>query len=740
VDAIGAQWAIDMDKHTRRFIFLLLLFLAYGVNEPMRAEGRQASSKICLVLSGGGARGASHIGVLKVLESEHIPIDCIAATSFGALVGGLYSIGYSASEIENLLSSQDWNNIFSDAPQRRLTPLIERRDARYQGQISFNGWNPELPTGLWGGQRLVEALEILTAGQMLQAEYNFDNLPIQFRAVSTNLVNGKAYVFKQGPMAEALRASMAIPMIFTPLEKDGMLLVDGGLVDNLPTDIAKSMGADIIIAVNATTPLMAKDKIRTLFDVIDQSISLQMERNVQESLKTATLVLSPNLQGFSNADYPKIHEIVRKGEEEANNKLELIKALVAGIPLRPHLAKAETIVPIVDSVSVEGLKNVPFSQLRGNLKIRNGVSADPQAIVADVSRLYATRLFDSVGYNLEPLGNNHYRLVYVVKEAPLHTLGGSLRYDTDYNFVALAEFTARQMFNTPSIATVTSQLGGLEDHSATLRFIPSSTKFFLEPKVEVLRLERLDIREEELVDKFTDKREGGQFLVGGTIFRQLEIRGGYRYERVRIAGGAEPNRLTGSNALAGLAIRFNRDSLDSPEFPRSGMTLNVRIDKESKSVGSDFDYSRWQADYQRYLPVSPKSTIRISASAAYSHGSVPFYDHFYVGGYSFSEKASRQFFGLKHDEIAARQIGVIGLSYRRQLFSHPLNFIKRGFLMGIYNGLFYSQNQTSPYEVNYLNGAGVSVAFDTMLGPVRLAAGWSESGRFNLYFTLGPAF
>jgi NTE family protein len=732
--------AIEMTMLTRSLIYLLFSFFICGLMEPLQAENRQTPPKIGLVLSGGGARAASQIGVLKVFDREHIPIDCIAATSFGALVGGLYSIGYSATEIENLVTSQDWNNLFSDAPQRRLTPLIERRDARYQGQLSFRGWNPELPTGLWGGQRLVEALDILTSSQMLAAQYDFDNLPIQFRAVSTNLVDGKAYVFKKGRMTEALRASMAIPMFFTPVEKDGMLLVDGGLVDNLPTDIARAMGADIIIAVNATSPLLTKGEIRTLFNVIDQSISLQMERSVQDNLKLATITLNPNLEGFTNTDYRKIHEIIRRGEEEVNRRLEQLKALTANAPPRPPPKRVGIVVPIIDSVSIQGLKNIALSQLMGNLKVRAGMSADPKAIGADVSRLYGTRLFDSVRYILEPQGDNHYRLAYTVKEAPMNTLGASLRYDTDYNFVALAEFTARQLFNTPSVATITSQLGGLEDHSATLRFIPPATKFFLEPKVNVLRLERLDIRNEELVDKFTDMREGGQFMIGGTIFRQLELRGGYRYERVRIAGGAEPNRLAGSAVQAGLAIRFDRDSLDYKEFSRSGMTLKIRIDKNSKSLGSDLDYSRWQADYQRYLSVSPKSTYKISISAGYSHGPVPFYDLFYVGGYSFSEIGSRQFLGLEHDELPARQIGIIGVSYRRQLFSHPLSLVKRGFLTGIYNGLFFSTSQTPPYNVSYLNGAGLGLAFDTMLGPVRVAGGWGESGRYNFYLTLGPAF
>ncbi len=693
-----------------------------------------------MVLSGGGARGAAHVGILKVIDRENIPVDCIVGTSFGALVGGLYSIGYTGAEIEDILLAEDWNSILSDEPQRRLIPLIDRKDARYQGQIAFRNWKPELPAGLWGGQRLSEILDRLTSRLMLGAQYDFDKLAIRFRAVATNLIDGKGHVFKEGSLTEALRASMAVPFIFAPYEKDGMLLADGGLTHNLPTEIALAMGAETIIAVDATSPLLTKDNIRTFFDVVDQSISLQMERNVEESRKSAAIVLDPDLHEFTNRDYDKLKAIIQRGEQEADEHLEQLKALTSGIPFRPRARVSEIDAPFVEAISFEGLKELEPSRLRKHLRIREGAAADPEEIAEDVSRLYATRLFESVGYNLESVRENRYRLTFIVKEAPLRTLGASLRYDNDYGFVALAEFNSRHMFNTPSSIIVSTQFGGLEDHSAAFHFAPISSGFFLEPKVHVFRRERFDIRDQTLVDKFTDKREGGQLMMGGFILRQLEIRGGYHYQRVRIMGGSAPNRLPDSTVTAGLALHINGDTLDSPEFPRGGMTLKIMIDKQAKSVGSDFEYSRWQADCQRYFSFSPKSTIKIHAGASYSHGDVPFFDLFYIGGRSFSGGASRPFMGLEHDEFAVRHAALMGASYRRQIFSNPLSFIKRGFLEGTYNGLFFSHRQSSPYEVRYFNGGGLGLALDTMLGPLRFAGGWGEGGRLNLYFSFGPDF
>jgi NTE family protein len=727
--------------HMERFywFFLIIVAISVAVSSPP-AMGEEKGHKVALVLSGGGARGAAHIGVLRVFERAHIPIHCIVGTSFGALVGGLYSVGYSPDDLERILSGQDWNLIFSDAPQRRLTPIIERRNSRYQGQISFSGWTPELPTGLSGGQRLTERLDILTTSRMLSAGFDFDKLRVQFRAVATDLVNGQAYIFKQGPLTEALRASMGIPLLFSPLEKDGILLVDGGLVDNLPTDIARRLGADIVIAVDATSPLQTKDMIRNFVNVADQAISLPMVKDVMENRKLATVVLQPQLDDYSNMDYDKIHKIVSRGEEEANRLLGQIEFLVRDVaPPRP-LPQPPSTISTIESVSFRGLKRIKAEQLLANVHFHHGERVDPSAIGADVGRLYATRLFDSVSYALEPLGANRYDLVFTVNESPVNALGAGLRYDNDFKFVALAEFTARQLFNTPSNLTISSQFGGLEDHVASLHLVPPHVPvLFFETRGEAVRLERLDIRDKEIVDRFTDKREIATLMIGGSFSKQQEIAVGFRIGRVRIDQGMDPNRLAGSLRLAGLTFRLNRDSLDTRLFPSSGMALRAQVEQSSKSLGGDLNYSRWEAELQNYFSRG-KSTLKITGLIGHSRGSVPFFDQFFVGGYSFSQIASKQFLGLERDELAVHQVAVVSGSYRRLLFSRPLSVIKRGFVTATYNGVFYSDRTSLPYNFDFMNGAGLGLGLDTMLGPVRIAGGWAEGKRVNFYITFGPSF
>ena len=713
---------------------------------PARAGAQQdkparPSPRVGLVLSGGGARGGAHIGVLKVLEREGIPIDCIAGTSFGALVGGFYALGYSAAEIEKIFAAQDWDDLFSDSPDRRLAPIARRRDFRYLAQLDFRRLTPELPSGMWGGQKLTQVFDRYTTDRILAAGYDFDRLAIPFRAVATDLLTGKPHVFRSGRMTEALRASSAIPMIFTPVEKDGMLLVDGGLVNNLPSDLAREMGAEVIIAVDVTSPLLEKAQIRTFLDVIDQTLGLMMKESVERNLRHADLTLRPDLAGISYSSYTKMAEIIPRGERSAAERIDEIRRLTGTRPRPSAPVAAPPFRPIIDSIAFDGLKKVPARQIRKEVKTRPGQELDVDALGNDVARLYATRLFEHVDYELRPAGGERYQLSYALREAALNTLAASIRYDRDYKFVALADFNARQLFHTSSSATFSNQFGGLNNHTATLRLsLPGVPSLFLEPQVHIRRRERLDIRDQELIDRFRDTRVGGGLGVGGVFFKGFEIAGGYRYERVSIDGGASPNRQEGARRLGGFTLRLDRDTLDRQEFATSGTLMRLQVDRLAEGLGGDFTYSTWQGDLERHFALSEATSLRIRAAGAFSRGALPFYERFYVGGFSFSEGGARQLVGFDREELAANQAVIAGASLTRRVFSRPLSFARRGFVSLHYNAAGISQQPEPTSPLTFFNGAGLELALDTVLGPMRIAGGWGEEGRFKFYFSFGPAF
>jgi NTE family protein len=585
-------------------------------------------------------------------------------------------------------------------------------------------------------------LNLYTTEGIVAAGYDFDRLRIPFRAVATDLLTGKPYVFKGGPLTEALRASSAIPLMFTPVEKDDMLLVDGGLVNNLPTNLAREMGADIVIAVDVTSPLLGKDQLKTLISVMDQTISLQMKLNLEASLKFADLVIRPELEGITYGSYRQVTEIVARGERAALSIRNDLEKLAPGLARRPPPARPRLPAPaIIESITFDGLSQVDSSQLLKELQQRRGEAVNLETIRRDQGRLYATRLFDQVDYRLTAVKDNRYRLTYVVREAPLNVLGASIRFDSDYEFVGLAEFTARELFHTPSFATLSTQFGGLENNFASLRLIHPKLPFlFLEPALYSRSRERLDIREQKIADRFIDNRFGGQFLIGGTIARRLEVSGGFHLERATIAGGTEPNIQPGNRRLGGFRFRLKSDALDDQEYPTLGWLTNFQVDKISRHLGSEFSYSKWQPDLYYFIPLSDKTTVSFHGVGAFTHGEIPFYQRVFIGGYNFSDGGPRQLLGFSRDEFAARQAVIAGAGYRRQIFSQPLTFARRGFLFFQYNMAGVSDQAAVPYKFRFFNGAGGGVLLDTIVGPMRFVGAWGEGGRGRFYISLGPAF
>ncbi len=266
----------------RRLLLVLLLLL------PLSALAAEARPKIGLVLSGGAARGLAHIGVLKALDEQGIQIDAIAGTSMGAVVGGLYASGYTPAELERIALEMDWQQALSDAPPRKDVPFRRKQDDRdflVKQKISFrDDGTLGLPLGVIQGQNLAMVLESLLVHT--SDNRDFDKLAIPFRAVSTDIATGEKVVFRKGHLPQAIRASMSIPAVFAPVEIDGRLLVDGGMVDNIPVDVARDMGVDVVIVVDIGNPLRDRKDLSTVLDVMNQSITLMTRKNSEAQLAT----------------------------------------------------------------------------------------------------------------------------------------------------------------------------------------------------------------------------------------------------------------------------------------------------------------------------------------------------------------------------------------------------------------------------------------------------------------------
>lgn len=395
--------------------FLIITFFLSAIfsnvcqaQEQMNTTTTPKRPKICLALSGGGARGFAHVGVLKKLEELHIPIDCIAGTSMGSVVGGLYAAGLSANEIEKRLEALKLTDIALDRVDRRNVPqALREEDAQYPlgATLGLSENGVRLPSGAVQATQFLELLQNWTAH--LQPDVEFDHLPIPFRTVATDLETGKMVVFTHGPLHMAIRASMAAPGVFAPIEVDGRLLADGGLVRNLPVDIAREMGADIVIAVNIGTPLLPRDQLSTFFNVSQQMLNILTEQNVEAQkaiLHSGDILIQPNLGNISFMDFGRLQEASVIGEKAA----EAMRPRLASLSLNEesYLAqqKAHQQTKLsgikIGFVEIKSNGAIPVADLRRQLAIAQGTKYDAEEINKKIARLNITREYDSINHEL----------------------------------------------------------------------------------------------------------------------------------------------------------------------------------------------------------------------------------------------------------------------------------------------------------------------------------------------------
>ncbi len=364
--------------------------------------------KVCVVLSGGGARGAAHIGVLKVLEEYRVPVDCIVGTSMGALVGGAYASGSSVTNMEQLVNTLSTQILFKDKPPREELDIRRKQEDRtllFSPELGTGGiTKSNLPKGLVSGVQLESVLRKLAAPGYL----NFDKLPIPYRAVATNLVTGKEKVFAKGELANVMRASMSVPVAITPVEIDGELLVDGMLTNNLPVSVARSMGADVIIAVNVGTPLLKREQMDTIVGVAGQMLSILTEQNVQTSialLKPTDILITPELGDFDTGDFDHLPQTLPIGEAAARKVADQLSALsLSPQAYALYRQKASTITPQnmdpVDTIAFNSLRHVNPEFLKSLMETKAGEPIDQSVLNHDLRILYGTGDFEQVNYRI----------------------------------------------------------------------------------------------------------------------------------------------------------------------------------------------------------------------------------------------------------------------------------------------------------------------------------------------------
>jgi NTE family protein len=704
--------------------------------------------KICLVLSGGGARGAAHVGVIKVLEELRVPIHCITGTSMGALVGASYASGSSVAEMEEILREINTELLFKDNPPREERP-VRRKQEDYK---PFFG--PEfgattgvlLPKGIVTGVQLETVLRRLARAK---GYHQFDRLPIPYRAVATDLVTGKAVVFHDGELANVMRASMSVPGAVAPAEFGGMMLVDGMLTSNLPVEAARKMGADVIIAVNVGTPLLKREDLTSLLGVTSQMLNILTEQNVQTSiasLKPTDILISPDLSQYSTGAFDDLPKIAPLGEAAARKvadrlaKLALPEAEFAELRRRQQVAVTPDLRPI-DEIRFDTLRRVNPEYAKAVFDTEPGKPVDQQTLDRDMRRLYGTGHFEHVNYSVLEEPSRRVLAVDAIERSwgPDYLrfgLGLSTDFSGDAFFNLLLSYRKTWLNELGAEWRTDFQVGRTTSLlSEFYQPLDAGGQFFVAPHIKLerrstsiyngdTRLARYDFRTDEIgIDIGTQFRRYGEIRLGV------------------VAGKVDPSLDTGPAFLTpgapdintgGYRLRMFFDRLDSAIFPRSGWSSNVKVYDSNTKLGADIDYTRWELDATSAFSYGNHSfNLAVKGGGKLGNNPLPVYDQFQWGGFM-------QMSGYKTGQLYGEN-----LSFGRAMYYHRLT--RQTLLEGAYGGISLEAARIGKpllpgSQEGWLNSIGLFIAADTPLGPTYLGYGHAADGNKSLYFYLGKPF
>lgn len=412
------------------------------------SQNKDDRPKIGLVLSGGGAKGLAHIGAIKVLEEAGIKPDFIAGTSMGSIVGGLYAIGYSPGQIEAIAHSTNWNELLKDEVSRRNISIEEKdEDGKYVAQFRIRNGKVVLPTGLINGYKISLLFSTLTWS--VHTINDFNRFPIPFRCIATDIETVEPVVLKEGFLPDALRASMAIPSVFTPVELNGRLLVDGGVVRNLPAQDVKEMGADIIIGIDVTADLKKKDEISSAFEILDQASTYPIAISNARQRKLCDILISPEVKDYNAFSFSAADTLIRLGEAAARKQWDKLVQLADSLKKWPK-NKTTQVNPrqltslLVRRIDIEGLQKVSNNVVYGNLGFQEGDSVTLHMLRQGIERIYGTQFFQNVTYKILPDSSGN-KLVIKVKEQEFNFVKFSFNYNNDFKTAVLLNATYRNV-------------------------------------------------------------------------------------------------------------------------------------------------------------------------------------------------------------------------------------------------------------------------------------------------------
>jgi len=732
--------------HLRWVSTLLLSLLACG---SVVAE----TPRTCLVLSGGGARGMAHVGVLRVLERERIPVDCVVGTSMGAVVGSLYASGMSAGEIEKAVRDMDWKSMFDDAGDRRLYPIRRKQEDRAilsKAALGFRDGRVAVAPGLFLGQRL----GLMLRGMLLPVAGtdDFDELPIVFRAVATDIETGRKVVMDEGDLVTAVRASMAVPGAFLPVDRDNLLLVDGGVSDNLPIDVAQDeLGATRIIAVDISSPLLPREKLTNPLAISDQMVTALMRRETElqrARLHSGDVLMTPDMGTLSAADFDgAVDPGIAAGIQAAEAAVPQLRALAVdesryAVWTDQRRSRIRALGPL-SAVNINNRSRMAKQAVLAYLSEHPGQPFDRAAMEADIAKLYGTGEFSAIDYRITADEQSD-SVLTVRTRGRYWERGGALRaglklednFNGESNFQLSARLTRGEINQFGGEWLVEAGLGkithlGGEWHQP----LDMQRRWFVRPRVEFIGRNQPIFSEQdgELIELLEFRREslGGSIALGANFgtWGELTLAPFVRRSKYSLRAGVAPPNAPGYLTTAGLEARLYIDTLDHPDFPADGWLFDARHTRYLDSFGSDID-SHGES-FSAIRAFSPgEGRLVASLRARYAKDLQAPEEIAFLGGFL-------NLSGFPEDSLAGRMSAFGSLSYHYPLASlgkYPL------FVGGSLEAGNAWPDPPSITPESLMIAGSVFGAAATPMGPVYLGYGQAEGGHRALYFFIGRPY
>lgn len=708
----------------------------------------QDAPRTGLVLSGGAARGLAHIGVLKALEEQGVRIDAIAGTSMGAVIGGLYASGYTVAELEQLARTLDWRQVLSDDPPRPDVPFRRKQDDRdflVKRKLSFrDDGSLGLPLGVIQGQNLALLLERLLVH--VSDTRDFDRLPIPFRAVATDIANDQKVIFRSGHLPQAIRASMSIPAVFAPVEIEGRLLVDGGMVDNIPMDVARDMGADRLIVVDIGTPLMPRDELLTVVDVLNQSITMMTRRNSEAQLATLRsedLLIQPPLAAYGSTDFGSTEQLMDAGYRATRaleGRLADWRSPTGGNPALTLARSAEPRAPVITAIRIENDSKVSDAVIRRHIRQPLGEPLDLGDLQKDMGTLYGLDYFEQVEYRVEH-GRSGNTLVVNAKQKRAGTdylrlglnLSDDFHGDSVYNIGASFRKNGINQLGAEWLTRL--QLGDRQElFSEFYQPLDAGSRWFVAPNAFLEAQNVEAILDNDPIAEYRLQRYGYGLNLGRQIANNGEIRFGigqaWGDADVRIGERDLPDF---SFSEGYYELRYSFDTLDNVDFPHEGEDIGLTLRQYTPGLGSDERYRQWQLRLDKALSHGPNTWVLGGRYGRTLDDAEVVTSSFLLGG-------ARQLSGFRQDAVAGQNISLGRVVYYRRMT--PRAFLPLDF--PVYLGASLERgrawNEGNAFDSGYINAGSVFLGYDTPLGPLNIGYGVNDEDEQALYLDLGRSF